>query len=313
VNLIPDDFDFDGWLDQQQPDDTAKVRPASTWCDDVVDRFYGEHSEKTWVPTGFNKMRGKFDLRPAEVTLWAGINGHGKTTLLSQVLMRSIENGQRAGLASFEMKPHRTLERMLRQWVGFNAEAEFSGAHDAVGAVREVYEQFQVVADQRLWFYDQQGTVSADQVAAVTRYCAKELGIQHVFIDSLMKCVKGEDDYNGQKDFVDELTAIARDYRVHVHLVHHIRKLENELRKPDKTDVKGSGSITDQVDNVLLVWRNKAERSQRKESDPDAALIVAKQRNGEWEGGINLWFERDSQQFVGEYGAPAINFSGRWQ
>ena len=143
----------------------------------------------------------------------------------------------------------------------------------------------------------------------VARYCAKELGIQHLFVDSLMKCVQAEDDYNGQKQLVDELTSIARDYNMHVHLVHHIRKLENEAKKPDKSDVKGTGAITDQVDNVLLVWRNKAEA--RKATDPDAALICCKQRNGEWEGGINLWFDKESQQYVGDSGDAPIDFSKR--
>ena len=99
----------------------------------------------------------------------------------------------------------------------------------------------------------------------MVRYCAKERGITHFFVDSLMKCVSGEDDYNGQKLFVDELTAIARDHGIHIHLVHHIRKPSDESHKPSKYDYKGSGSITDQVDNVISVWRNKAKEKKRDE------------------------------------------------
>jgi twinkle protein len=79
--------------------------------------------------------------------------------------------------------------------------------------------------------------------------------------------------------------------------------------------VKGSGSITDQVDNLLMVWRNKAKEDGRatgkhvNETDPDAALICGKQRNGEWEGRIALWYEPQSQQFVGSNGAPALDFA----
>ena len=43
-----------------------------------------------------------------------------------------------------------------------------------------------------------------------------------------MKCVKNEDDYNGQKYVVDELCAIAKDHEMHIHLIHHIKKLANE-------------------------------------------------------------------------------------
>ena len=71
-----------------------------------------------------------------------------------------------------------------------------------------------------------------------------------------MKCVGGEDSYNEQKMFVDELTAVARDYDIHIHLVHHIRKLGNDETRPSKFDLRGSSSIADQVDNVLLMWRD---------------------------------------------------------
>ena len=47
-------------------------------------------------------------------------------------------------------------------------------------------------------------------------------------------------------------------------------------------------------------------------TDPDAQLICDKQRNGEWEGRFSLWYERDSQQFVGEAGAAALNFYGEF-
>jgi twinkle protein len=60
------------------------------------------------------------------------------------------------------------------------------------------------------------------------------------------------------------------------------------------------------VDNVFIVWRNKTKALEREqdgttdESAPDALLSCEKQRNGEWEGRIPLWFEPDSQQYVSE-------------
>jgi twinkle protein len=155
-----------------------------------------------------------------------------------------------------------------------------------------------------LWFYDQQGTTNAQQVIAMARYCAVKLGITHVFIDSLMKCVPSEDDYNAQKYFVDELTALARDHNIHIHLIHHIRKLTSEEVTPNKNDIKGTGSIADQVDNVLLVWRNKKKEHSAQAGNsvdnatPDAMLMCEKQRNGESEDWYSLWFHKDSHQFL---------------
>ena len=306
--LTPDEIDFAAYLKETEP--RQRVRPAKDYVADLIARL-GKPLVVKGQPLPWAKVRGNFRFRPGEVTLWAGVNGHGKSLMTGFVMLDLIAARQKVCIASFEMKPHSSVERMVRQWCGFPASADFASHPEGIGATRDLYEQFSSLADDRLWFYDQQGTVSTAQMIAVARYCAKELGIQHLVIDSLMKCVRGADDWSAQKDFVGELCQIAMDHGIHIHLVHHIRKLENELKKPDKTDVKGAGEITDQVDNVLLVWRNKDESKNRKTTDADAALICCKQRHGEWEGGINLWFDRESQQYLGASDEVPINFSER--
>src|SRR5690606_12104239 len=132
------------------------------------------------------------------------------------------------------------------------------------------------------------------------RYAQEQLGITQFVIDSLMKCVRGEDDYNGQKDFVNELCAFAMARKVHVHLVHHIRKAENEDKIPGKFDAKGAGASTDMVDNVFIVGRNKkAERGDGEDQTPTAMLKCDKQRNGTgWEGMLGFWFNLESMQYL---------------
>jgi twinkle protein len=130
-----------------------------------------------------------------------------------------------------------------------------------------------------------------------------------------MKCGIGVDDLTGQKDFVDALSTIARDTGLHIHLVCHMRKGENERIAPDKFAVKGAGEISDMPDNVLIVWKNlrkaeelaKAERESDEElrkamfkklrEDPDSFVRVAGQRHHPWEGSFAFWFDKDSQQF----------------
>ncbi len=305
--LHPDEIDFSAY--ERETEARQRVRPAGAYLTELID-LLGQPAPIRGLPLPWVKARKEFKFRPGEVTLWAGVNGHGKSLMSGFVALDLMFAGQRVCIASFEMKPHSTLRRMLRQWSGYNPD-EFGADPVAAAAMRDLYEQFAGVADKRLWFYDQQGTVQAGQMAAVARYCAKELGIKHLFIDSLMKCVRAEDDYNGQKAFVDELCAIARDYDAHIHIVHHIRKLDNEARRPDKNDIKGTGAIADQVDNILTVWRNKAEKHMRKPGEPDAVLMCCKQRNGEWEGGINLWFDHPSQQYLETSDGRPINFSER--
>jgi twinkle protein len=159
--------------------------------------------------------------------------------------------------------------------------------------------------------------VTAEQVISVARYCAVELGVTHIIIDSLMKCVRGEDDYNGQKAFVDEMTALARDHNVHVHLVHHIRKLQSDENMPNKNDLRGSSSITDQVDNVFIVWRNKKKENEinrGKETDmsePDMILMNEKQRNGESTEWYHFWYDRASTQFLEKWQGLVSDFDNK--
>lgn len=308
-----DDVDFAAY--ERETEAQQKVKPASAWVQLLIDRIKNptrpNHRFMPWA-----KTHGIFQFRPGEVTLWGGVNGHGKSLVTGMVSLSLCAQGERCGIASFEMKPEKTLERMGRQWSGTNpVNPAYAGSEHGTRMLIDIYEQFRDWTDDKLWLYDQQGTVEWQQVCAVVRYAAKELKMSHFFVDSLMKCVHGEDDYNGQKAFVNELTAIARDYSIHIHLVHHVKKLENEDKKPGKYDFKGTGAITDQVDNVISVWRNKPKERKRETGkltddddmkEPDALLICDKQRNGEWEGSIGLWFEKDSQQYLPSYGMSPI-------
>jgi len=309
--LKPEDVDVEKYL--KAHDLTNKVREVGLLLDELRDEIANPVKEVTQTMP-WPKTEHSFRFRPGEVTLYAGSNGGGKSLITGQIALSLIKQNQKICIQSFEMKPKRTLYRMLRQFAGENIEfPKFMSKEKYMGRLLDRFHQF---AGDRLWLYDQQGTVTTQQVIAVTRYCAMELGVSHVFIDSLMKCVPGEDDYNAQKMFVDEITAVARDHNIHIHLIHHIRKLQNEELQPNKNDIKGTGAIADQVDNVLLMWRNKKKEHDKQKKGtaddklPDAMLMCEKQRNGEAEDWFSLWYDKDSQQFTEMAGAVAMSFDG---
>jgi twinkle protein len=315
--LSADEIDFSLYL--RETDAHAKVKPASTWLDDLKTRLlFKQQEKKIYLP--WDKTQDVFSFRSGEVTVWAGQNGHGKSMVTSQVALSLMGQDQKVCIASFEMKPVMTMQRMARMYCGCNPFSPEFQQSEGVQAVHGLYDEFSEWTDGRLWLYDQQGTAESSLVLGMVKYCAKELGIGHIFVDNLAKCVKAEDDYNAQKMFVDELTAIARDYQTHVHIVHHLKKPSKETTRPDKHDTKGSGAITDQPDNLFLVWRNKEKEQDMKEkgtrsnkmTEPDQYLICAKQRNYEGsvddEPAIRLWFNRDAMQYVGESGDSPMFF-----
>lgn len=309
AEIFDESIDFSQFL--RESDAKAKVKTAPVWFAGMIEKL-GKPDQTKRVYMPWDKCKNVFDFRPGEVTLWAGQNGHGKTQVVSQVMLSLIGQGERVCIASFEMKPETTLARMARMYACENPFSPEFQQDRGIDAVKDLYREVSEWTNKRLWLYDQTGTVSADRVIGMARYCAKELGITHIAIDSLMKCVQGEDDYNGQKVFVDELTALARDNSVHIHLIHHTRKPQNESHIPDKYDNKGSGAITDLVDNVMMVWRNKGKEDEWKkhafksnrQTEPDAQILCRKQRNGEDEPTISLWFDKPSQQYKGSPDDP---------
>jgi len=260
---------------------------------ELIDKVKVRFSTGT-VVTGdrlpWSKTHSFVGLRPGEVSLWAGINGHGKSSLLCQVCAWNLRF-KKWLIASMEMLPERTMEKITQQTAGCMPSNDY-------------IESFGHWSDDRLWIYDQTESVKTERLLAMIYYAATELKIQHIVIDSLMKCGIRKDDLNSQVAFVDHLCWAAKATGVHVHLVHHIRKGENESRIPGKFDVRGAGEITDLVDNVFIAHRNKIKESSLRRGqhvdidEPDCRLIVDKQRHGEWEGIFNLWFHNSSKQFV---------------
>lgn len=317
ANFIPDTIDFNMYA--RETEAKTLVRPASAWHADLTARLHVKPSEQS-MHLPWPKTNESFAFRRAEVTAWIGGNGNGKSLILGQLALSLIGQGEKVCIASFEMKPVVTLQRMARQFCGMNPFSPEFQCHEGITELERLYQDFFEWTNKGLWLYDQAGTADADTVIGMTRYCAKELKIGHIVIDNLAKCVSGEDDYNGQKLFVEELAAIARDYNIHVHLAHHLKKLAKEGDTPDKNDSKGSGAITDCVDNVFMVFRNKGKEDDvklhgslaKRKPEPDQYLLCRKQRNyegsGDGEPSIGLWFHRDAQQYVAEAGDKPMFF-----
>jgi twinkle protein len=264
--------------------------------DRLIDLFYGEGkdagSRLPWL-----KTHPLLRFRPGETTLWAGYNGHGKSQVTGQVALDAAYQGTKVAIGSFEMAPERTLYRMVRQ-----------AAREACPSPAYINEFLRWFEDQ-MWLLNKRGKVDRNYVQAAIRYCVEKFGIVEFYVDNLAKTCRGEDDYNGQKDFIDEMCSLAYDLKIHIHIIHHLRKGESEHNKPNKMDIKGAGGIVDLVDNAILVWRNKPKElglanpgtDEKRRlwlmKEPDCSLIVCKQRNGSWEGDIGLWYHPHSMSY----------------
>jgi twinkle protein len=278
ISSIPN-VDFDAYF-KASNEDTQKIKHVAEYIDEMEAHINNaEAVSGTQFP--FAKLHGLFGFRDSEVTLWTGYNGHKKSMLLGFVVLRSfIAGNEPTCIASFEMKPVKTIARMVRQ---------FSSKERPID---DDYADFINHVGKKLYILDQMGGMTPNRLYGVITYCAKELGIKHFVIDSLMRVVPGEDDHNAQKDFVVKCCEISNATGIHIHIVHHVKK-GKESEPSGRYDAKGSGAISDNVHNSLVVWSNKEGIKDM----PDVILKCDKQREGEWEGKIALSFERESLRF----------------
>lgn len=272
--------DFEAYM-QARDADKALVQSAGDFREALIEELFG-HAEADGCSMPWDKLRELFRVRRGELTIWTGFNGHMKSMVTGYVILHLMKQGEKACIASFEMKPQKTLRRMATQAVGCNPSREYA-------------DRFLDFAAGKLWLYNQQGETSPERVVGVIAYCAEQLGITQFVVDSLMKVVGDEDDYNAQKRFVGRLHSLARDLNVHIHLVSHARKREDENKRPGKQDNKGSGAMVDQTDNFVAVF--KIPKKAEDDTGPDFCLYFDKQRHGEWEGSLALWLDESSLQF----------------
>ena len=269
-----------------------KVKGTDIFADDLV-KYFGEeiHSGKS---LGWIKTEDKFRVRN-ELNILTGVSGHGKSMWLSQVILSMMKQNTKFLIASLEMRPVLTLARMVTQALGSPEPTD------------EYIHKFCERAKDKLYIYDQhQQTTSQDMIA--TLYYGKHiLGVEVFVIDSLMKMSDiSEESLEAQKLFVDKLAVTVRDLNIAVFLVAHTRKMKSEEEIPDATNIMGSSHIRNLCDNIICVWRNRSKERLKEEgkvSDaelkiiPDCKVFVQKQRNAQWEGNFNFYFDQKGLRY----------------
>lgn len=292
--------------------DPAALKNASVFADQVLERMYSTNpDERRGIKLPFGNY--PFHLRWNEWSVITGINGSGKTQCLNFLLLHLWKLGFPSCIASLEVPVVQTLEFQLRQTLG------------AKNPERPRAEAGLKWLAGGLWFYDHVGRASAEDILATFRYAYRRHGVRFFVIDSWMKLGIDPEDLKAQGEICTALSDFVKDHDVHVFVVAHPRKQKDEDSAPGKMDIKGSGELTDQAHNVLVMWRNKKkekeieqlEKFKASESDivakrrthPDAKLTVEKQRNDDGENPtIDLWYHKESKQYFGHYRDSSICF-----
>lgn len=276
--------------------DPDGLKRADAYFDEVSKLFWPTDGEHVGYSTPYGKLGKHLMFRPGEVTIWTGASGSGKSQILSHCTVEWISQGSRVCVASLEMKPAQTIKRMVKQ----------AGNVDrpTVGYLERVIDWLA----PGLLLYEKVGKAGADALLEVFDYARAKYGCDQFIIDSLMRLGIASDDYGGQEKAVFRIIDWAISHNVHVHLVAHSRKGEKGAGAPETEDIKGASEIGSNAFNIVSVWRNREHEDRVKaaktdeerkalEDKPGVMMNVAKQRNGDFEGKIGLWFDQETYRY----------------
>lgn len=239
-----------------------------------------------------------------QLTIWSGVNSHGKSTLLGQVMLEAIEQG--VGVCAFSGE---LPARVFRYWANLQAAGGAGAGYlatktDADGnetyyVPKRIRETIQAWYRDKFYLYDSFGDADAESIIRVFSYAAKRHGCKVFLVDNLGATTFSGDErsfWHDQATFIRKMAKFAHTYSVHVHVVAHPRKVQDEYKDLGKEDIFGSGGISNIADNIITVRR--LSPAEKDKEGADAKVNIVKNRLfGNHNKSLLLQFDPTSRRF----------------
>lgn len=284
------------------------------------------------ISTGLLDLDQKIGgLHPSDLMILAARPSMGKTSLACNIAFDVARNYAwepqpdgsrktvRGGVVAFyslEMSAEQLALRLLAEASGVSGDRLRKGEIDAMefGRIRDAAQEIQ---DAPLYI-DATGGITIAKLTARARRLKRMVGLDLVIIDYLQLVTTGTGGSDNRVQEVSMITqsmkALAKELNVPVIALSQLsRQVENrEDKKPQLSDLRESGSIEQDADMVMFVYREEyyLSRLEPREGTEEhfkwqeqmdqvrglAELIIGKQRHGPI-GTVKLSFDSDTTKF----------------
>ena len=304
---------------------------------EMANSAYQRDGGLSGIATALRALDAKLGgLQPSDLVILAGRPSMGKTALATNVAfniararVRSLQqrpdmapddpshDGAVVGFFSLEMSAEQLATRVISEQAGIPSEKIRRGIISE-DEFRRLVERSREMANLPL-FIDQTGGISIAQLAARARRLKRQHGLGLIIVDYL-QLLSGSSRRasEGRVQEVSEITtglkALAKELNVPILALSQLsRAVENrEDKRPQLADLRESGSIEQDADVVMFVYREEyyIERMKPDETDGKfaewqqramaahgkAEVIIGKQRHGPV-GTVNLQFDGNVTRF----------------
>ena len=315
---------------------------ALTDAIDMAANAYRRDGHLSGIASGFKDLDFKMGgLQASDLVIIAGRPSMGKTSLATNIAYHvahayktehrpdgndEVVNGAVVGFFSLEMSAEQLATRIISEQAAIPSESIRRGKID-----KDEFDRL-VEASQNLQalplYIDQTGGISVAQLAARARRLKRQKNLGLIIIDYL-QLLSGssrrmsENRVQEITEITTRLKALAKELNVPIIALSQLsRQVESrEDKRPQLADLRESGSIEQDADVVMFVFREEyyVERSQPREGTPEhlewqdnmakveglAEVIIAKQRHGPT-GTVRLQFQADVTRFSDYVGASHL-------
>ena len=307
--------------------------PFTTALTDAIDmaaNAYRRDGGLSGLATGFTDLDGKMGgLQPSDLIIVAGRPSMGKTALATNIAYHVAQTYRRdpdseaaldgavVGFFSLEMSAEQLATRIISEQSYIPSERIRRGRIESeeFDRIVEVSQELQNLP----LYIDQTGGITVAQLAARARRLKRQRDVGLIVVDYL-QLLSGSSRRaaEGRVQEVSEITtglkALAKELHVPVLALSQLsRQVEQrEDKRPQLADLRESGSIEQDADVVLFVFREEyyLERSQPRENTEEhkqwqvdmemvtgkADVIIGKQRHGPT-GTVTLQFTPEFTRF----------------
>ena len=306
----------------------ATIRDVVRTAIEIAESAYHSDSHITGVTTGLQDMDGMMGgMQKSDLIILAGRPSMGKTALATTMAYNAVHGYQKTGgkegggvgLFSLEMSSDQLATRLI------SSQAEISSSDIRKGNVREADFKKFVEASHHLsqvpLYIDDTPALSIGAVRSRARRLKRQHGLDFIVVDYL-QLLRGTGSRQSTENRVVEvseitrgLKAIAKELEVPVLALSQLSRAveQREDKRPQLSDLRESGSIEQDADVVMFVYREEyylsrtqpdmedSEKFAKWQEKMDRALnkaeaIIAKQRHGPI-GTVEMQFDPNFTRF----------------
>ena len=257
---------------------------------------------ETYYPELDEKTSG---LQPSDLIILAARPSMGKTSFAMNIAENAaIHGGKVVGVFSLEMSKEALLQRMLCSVARVDAHKFRTGSlwQDDIRKVQHAMEQ---MANAGI-FVDDTAGISLSEMRAKARRLVQSQGKLDLLIVDYLQLMSGGGGrrYENRTQEVSAISrglkGLAKELRVPVIALSQLSRAPETRgsgdHRPQLSDLRESGSIEQDADLVMFIFREEIYKPDNPELEGRAEIIIAKQRNGPI-GRINLAFIKRSTRF----------------